>query len=55
MNKKAFVTQETVEKIASAVQVILDGKCSKVVIDDNIKVYECKNIIRIDLKVTEDK
>lgn len=54
-NKKVDFSQETCVKIASAVQDIFEGVCSKVIINDNVKVYECKNIIRIDLKVTEDK
>lgn len=46
--------QKTCEKIAGAVQDILHGVCSKVIINDNVKVYECKNIIRIDLKIKEE-
>lgn len=53
MCKKAFTTQEIYDKISSAVQDILDGKCSKVIISDDVKVYKCTNIIRIDLKIKE--
>lgn len=53
-NKKVDFDQETCVKIASAVQDILEGACSKVIISNDVKVYECKNIIRIDLKITED-
>lgn len=45
----------TREKVANAVQDVLNNVCSKVIINDNVKVYKCTNIIRIDLKVTEDK
>ena len=45
----------TREKVANAVQDVLNNVCSKVIISDNVKVYKCTNIIRIDLKVTEDK
>ena len=41
-------------KIAEAVESILAGTCSKVIINDNVKVYQCKNIVRIDLKIEED-
>jgi hypothetical protein len=40
----------TVQKIAKAIQTIQDGICKRVDVDDNIKVYACKNIIRIDIK-----
>ena len=53
-NKKVDFDQETCVKIASAVQDILEGICSKVIISNDVKVYACKNIIRIDLKITED-
>lgn len=44
-------SQETCAKIASAVQDIFEGVCSRVDINKNVKVYECKNVIRIDLKI----
>jgi len=53
-NQKVDFSQETCIKIASAVQDILEGVCAKVIINDNVKVYQCKNIIRIDLKIEED-
>lgn len=53
MDKKAFITQETLDKVTTAIQDILDGKCSKVVVDDDVKVYKCTNIIRVDFKVPE--
>lgn len=40
----------TVQKITKAIQTIQDGVCKRVDVDDNIKVYACKNIIRIDIK-----
>ena len=39
-----------VEKITAAIKTIEDGICKRVDVDDNTKVYACKNIIRIDLK-----
>lgn len=46
---------ETRRKIASAIQDILECVCSRVDVNKNVKVYECKNVIRIDLKITEDR
>lgn len=40
----------TVQKIYKAVQTIQDGVCKRVDVNDDIKVYACKNIIRIDIK-----
>ena len=37
-------------KIAEAIKTIQGGFCKRVDIGDYIKVYECKNIIRIDIK-----
>ena len=52
-NKVEF-SQVDSSKIAEAIDLILKGKCSKVIVSDNVKVYQCKNIIRIDLKIKED-
>ena len=41
---------ETVAKIQEAVAIIQQGVCKRVDVNDRIKVYECKNIIRIDIK-----
>lgn len=45
---------ETRKKIEEALCNILDGVCSRVDINKNVKVYECKNVIRIDLKIAEE-
>lgn len=52
-NKKVECDHDTVDKVSGAIQDILDGKCSKVIISDNIKVYKCTDIIRVDFKVLE--
>lgn len=44
---------ETCDKIENALCNILDGVCSKMDISKNVKVYECKNVIRIDLKIVK--
>lgn len=41
---------EIVAKIQEAVAVIQKGVCKRVDVSDDIKVYACKNIIRIDIK-----
>lgn len=44
----------TVQKVFKAVQTIQDGVCKRVDVTDDIKVYACKNIIRIDIKNSND-
>lgn len=44
----------TVQKVLKAVQTIQDGVCKRVDVSDGIKVYACKNIIRIDIKYPND-
>ena len=41
---------EYIEKILNAVETIQEGVCKRVDIDNKVKVYECKNVIRIDIK-----
>lgn len=41
------------DKVQKAVETILSGVCKRVDIDANTKVYEVKNVIRIDLKITD--
>lgn len=41
------------QKIERAVKMILSGNMQRVDVAKNIKVYECKNVIRIDLKIEE--
>ena len=54
-NKKVDYSAWTQLKIAEAIETILRGTCKRIDVNNDIKVYECKNIIRIDLKVIEDK
>ena len=53
--QKVAFNPETIEKIENAITDIIKGSCSKVIIDDGLKVYKCTNIIRIDLKIAEGK
>ena len=41
---------DTVQRVIRAIETIQDGVCKRVDVTDDIKVYECKNIIRIDIK-----
>lgn len=38
------------EKVDKAIETILSGVCKRVDIDKDVKVYEVKNVIRIDIK-----
>ena len=44
------IDQETIQKVVKAIQTIQDGVCKRVDVDNKVKVYACKNIIRIDIK-----
>ena len=44
----------TRDKIVEALCSILEGNCKRVEINQDVKVYECKNVVRIDLKIHED-
>lgn len=50
MERASWIDTQTVDKIFKAVQTIQDGICKRVDVTDDIKVYACKNIIRIDIK-----
>lgn len=41
---------EDIMKIQEAIAVIQKGLCKRVDVSDRVKVYECKNIIRVDIK-----
>ena len=42
------------DKIEEALCNILEGNCKRVDVSPDVKVYECKNVIRIDLKIHEE-
>lgn len=46
---------EMYEKINKAIETILSGVCKRVDINSYIKVYEVKNVIRIDIKIPDDE
>lgn len=41
------------DKVERAVKLILSGNCKRVDVAPGVKVYECKNVIRIDLKIED--
>jgi hypothetical protein len=54
-NKKVDFSAWTQLKIAEAIESILRGTCSRVDVNKDVKVYRCQSVVRVDLKVTEDK
>ena len=54
-NQTVEFDQETCLKIERAIHDILHGFCSRVEVGKNVKVYACKNVIRIDLKVVDQE
>lgn len=54
-DKKVDFEYWTQLKITEAVESILKGTCARVDVNKNVKVYECKNVIRIDLKIVEEE
>lgn len=53
-NRTCDFSWRTRDKIAEALCSILDGYCKRVDVNPDVKVYECKNVVRIDLKIHED-
>lgn len=51
-NRMCDFSPATRDKIEDAICTILDGICKRCDISDDVKVYEVKNVIRIDLKIT---
>lgn len=53
-NRTCDFSPRTRDKIVGALCNILEGNCKRVEISSDVKVYECKNVIRIDLKIQEN-
>lgn len=53
-NRTCDFSPRTRDKIVEALCSILEGNCTRVEINPDVKVYECKNVVRIDLKIHED-
>lgn len=41
------------DKIQPAITLVLSGNCKRVDVSPSVKVYECKDVIRIDLKISD--
>lgn len=54
LNRTCDFSPRTRDKIEEALCSILEGNCKRVEINQDVKVYECKNVMRIDLKIHED-
>lgn len=46
----SYDLDQVIRRVVRAIETIQDGVCKRVDVNDDIKVYECKNIIRIDIK-----
>ena len=49
-----MIFEQNAHNIQEAITTIYNGRCKRVDIGDDIKVYACKNIIRIDIKCKEE-
>lgn len=45
-----YEMDQVIQKVVRAIETIQDGVCKRVDVNARIRVYECKNIIRIDIK-----
>lgn len=50
MERASWIDTRMVNMIFDAVQIVQSGVCKRVDVNKDIKVYACKNIIRIDIK-----
>ena len=46
----SYDLDQVIRKVVRAIETIQDGVCKRVDVSADIKVYACKNIIRIDIK-----
>lgn len=46
----SYEMDQVIQKVVRAIETIQDGVCKRVDVNNDIKVYECKNVIRIDIK-----
>lgn len=46
----SFELDQTIQKVVKAIETIQDGVCKRIDVNDAVKVYEVKNVIRIDIK-----
>lgn len=53
-NRTVNFSPEVQGAVAGALCLILEGKCKRVDVAEDVKVYECQNVLRIDLKIKND-
>ena len=53
-NRTCDFSPRTRDKIVEALWSILECNCKRVEMNQDVKVYECRNVVRIDLKIHED-
>lgn len=49
------MSEEIMKKVMQAIETIKSGLCARVDVNKDVKVYKCKNVIRIDIKVPEEE
>lgn len=54
INTEPKTIHKTYRDIIRAVETVLKGEARRVDVAPDIKVYECKNVVRIDLKMTNE-
>ena len=52
INAEPKTSHKSYTAILRAVETVLRGEARRVDVASDIKVYECKNVVRIDLKMT---
>lgn len=55
MAKRRLVSPANLGDAAKPISIILEGLVKRADVDTGMKIYECKDVIRIDLKVEEVK
>lgn len=51
----AYIKDLNYRKISAAVDLVVNGTCKRVDVSPGIKVYAVKNVVRIDLKLSDYK
>lgn len=51
----AYIKDLNYRKISAAVDLVANGACKRVDVSPDIKVYAVKNVVRIDLKLSDYK
>ena len=49
----AYIKDLNYRKLSAAVDMVVNGTCKRVDVSSDIKVYTVKNVVRIDLKLSD--